>query len=176
MPVVYHDMNATIYENIRAFPRTFLIGYVTDASDEQDAILKTRALGWGTRNTTVLEGMPENEITTIDSVVGEPGNATIEQYGSASVSIRVVALRSSLLVLTDTYFPGWRAYLDGTPVPIYRAYGLVRGIFTSPGPHEVLFKYEPTSFEIGLVISILSGAVLSVLTCYAVFRPKRRVG
>jgi hypothetical protein len=176
MPVAYHDVNATIYENLRAFPRTFLIGHVTVASDEQDAILKTRELGWETRNATVLEGMPENEVSAIDSAAGEPGVTSIEQYSPSSVSIHVVALRASLLVLTDTYFPGWRAYLDGTPVPTYRAYGLVRGVFIPPGPHQVLFKYESTSFKIGVIISVLSAAVLSILSCSSVYRPKRRSG
>lgn len=174
LPLVYHDVNATIYENLRVFSRAFLVGHVVVASDDQDAILKTKQLGWETRNTTVIEGMPQDEVTAIDSAVGEPGDTSIEQYSPASVSIRAVALRTSLLVLTDTYFPGWRAYLDGTPVPTYRTYGLVRGIFIPPGPHQVLFKYEPTSFEIGVIISILSGAVLSFLVCSSAFRPKRK--
>ena len=173
MPVVYRDMNATVYENLRAFPRTFLVGYVAVASDEQEAILKTRELGWKTRNATVIEGIPQNEITAIDSAPGEPGDASIEQYGPTSVSISVVAHRTSLLVLTDTYFPGWTSYLDRMPVPTYRTYGLVRGVFIPPGPHQVLFKYEPRSFEIGVIISILSGAALLLLVCSSVYRSKR---
>lgn len=174
LPLVYHDLNATIYENLRAFPRAFLVGQVATASEEQDAILKTRYLEWETRNTTVIEGMPENEITAINSGTGEPGNASIEQYSPTSVSIHAVALRTSLLVLTDTYFPGWNAYLDGVPIPTYRAYGLVRGVLIPPGSHQVWFKYEPISFEVGVIISILSAAVIFTLLCASVYRPKRR--
>jgi hypothetical protein len=173
LPLAFHDVNATVYENLRAFPRTFLIGNVTTASDENDAIQETRALSWGTRNTTVIEGMPQNEVAAINSAVGEPGVTSIQEYEPMSVSIRVLALRPSLLVLTDTYFPGWNAYLDGAPVPTYRSYGLVRGIFIPSGSHAVVFKYEPTSFKMGATISILSGVVLSFLICVSIYRRKR---
>jgi hypothetical protein len=172
LPIVYHDPNTTIYENLRAFPRAFLVGNVEVASNETDAILKTKQLGWETRNLAVVEGMPQGEISAIDSATGELGNASIEQYTPNSVSIRVDAFRASVLVLTDTYFPGWNAYLDGSLTPTYRAYGLVRGIFMPPGHHQVLFKYEPASFEIGVIISILSGAVLCFVVCSSVYRSK----
>jgi hypothetical protein len=172
LPIVYHDLNATIYQNLRVFPRTFLVGKVEVASNETDAILKTKQLGWQTRNQTVVEGMPQNEISIIDSAAGEPGNASIEQYSANSVSIRVLALRVSVLVLTDTYYPGWNAYLDGSLIATYRTYGLVRGVFIPPGHHQVLFKYEPTSFEIGAIISIFSGALLCFVACSSVYESK----
>jgi hypothetical protein len=172
LPIVYHDLNATIYQNLRVFPRTFLIGKVELASNETDAILKTKQLGWENRNQTVVEGMPHDEISAIDSVTGELGNASIEQYSPNSVSIRVLAQRVSVLVLTDTYYPGWNAYLDGSLIATYRAYGLVRALFIPPGHHQVLFKYEPTSFEIGAIISILSGTLLCFVACSSVYRSK----
>ena len=172
--VVYHDLNATIYENLRAFPRTFLIGNATTASDETDAILKTRELGWGTRSTAVIEGMPQIEATAVNSAAGQLGDAWIQEYSPTYVSIRLLALRSSLLVLTDTYFPCWNAYLDGVPVPTYRSFGLVRGIFIPPGSHRVIFKYEPASFKVGATISIFSGTALALIICVSVFRAKRR--
>jgi len=174
MPVVFRDVNATIYDNPGAFPRTFLARQVEVASGESDAILKTRTLGWGTRNTTVIEDMPQNEIAAIDSAGGDPGVALIERYDPTAVSISVIAAQPSLLVLTDTYFPGWNAYLDGSAVPTYRAYGLVRGVFVPPGSHLISFEYEPTSFQKGAIISVLSGAILAILGCASIFRPKRR--
>jgi len=52
-----------------------------------------------------------------------------------------------LLVLHDIYYPGWRAIIDGTPTPIYRANILFRAIEMPKGKHTVRFEYAPFSKE-----------------------------
>jgi len=165
LPLVYHDLNTTIYENLRVFPRTFLTGRVEVAVDEQDAIQRTRQLEWETHDVLVAEGVAEREINLVNSAAGDAGNASIDVYSANYVLITTEVFRPSYLVLTDTWFPGWRAYVDGISVPIYRAYGDVRCVFLQKGAHEVLFRYEPVSFEMGLIISIMSGLVLVALVC-----------
>jgi hypothetical protein len=174
MPLVYHDVNATIYENLKVFPRTFLAWSVMGARDEHDAVLKTRELEWEARQTVVGEAICPSEISTINSGVGDSGNASIQEYAANRVLIHTFVLRPALLVLTDTYFPGWSAYVDGKSVPIYRVYGVARGIFLAPGSHQVMFRYEPTSFRIGFAISITSATLVALLLCSAVLRRRHR--
>jgi uncharacterized membrane protein YfhO len=70
-----------------------------------------------------------------------------------------------LLVLTDIYYPGWKAFLDGRRVPLERVNYLLRGVAVPAGEHRVELRYEPTSFRLGWMISLatalaLIGAVL----------------
>ena len=51
-------------------------------------------------------------------------------------------------MLTDTNYPGWRAYLNGRRVPIATANYLFRGVIVPPGKNIVEFAYEPNSFRI----------------------------
>jgi uncharacterized membrane protein YfhO len=65
-----------------------------------------------------------------------------------------------LLFLSDTYYPGWQALIDGKPTKIYRTDYTFRSILVPQGNHVVVFVYNPKSFSYGLKVSIISIAVL----------------
>ena len=60
------------------------------------------------------------------------------------------------LVFNDTFSPGWRAWVDGEPAPIHRAFGFFMAVPLGPSVNRVDFRYEPASFRLGLFISLLS--------------------
>jgi hypothetical protein len=66
----------------------------------------------------------------------------------------VRAAAAALLVLTDAYYPGWRAWVDGRPAAIYPTNILFRGVFVGAGGHVVEFRYQPASFWVGAALSI----------------------
>jgi len=61
----------------------------------------------------------------------------------------------SLLILSDTYYPGWKAFVDGEKTKIYRADYTFRAIPLSAGPHRVEFVYDPLSFKLGALFTFL---------------------
>jgi hypothetical protein len=60
------------------------------------------------------------------------------------------------VVLSDTYYPGWRVFVDGEPQPLLRANYLFRAVAAPAGQHEIVFEYAPLSATVGLAISIAS--------------------
>jgi hypothetical protein len=162
LPVAYRDQNAIIYQNLRVFPRTFLVDRIITANSLEEALNQTMDLGWETRDSLVIEGAPP-ELSPLKTVSNASGDAVVELYSPEEVDLRVTTSNPSFLVLTDTFYPGWNAYVDGKPTNTYRAYGLVRAVFLTAGSHQVSFKYEPDSFKIGSYISILSAATLVIL-------------
>ena len=62
---------------------------------------------------------------------------------------------NSLLVLSDTYYPGWKAFVDGKKTKIYRADYTFRALPLSGGKHRVEFVYDPLSFKLGALFTIL---------------------
>jgi len=62
------------------------------------------------------------------------------------------------LLLTDAFYPGWQAWVDGTPARIYQADYVLRAVPLGPGPHRVEFRYQPASFRTGLWVSGLAWA------------------
>ena len=79
------------------------------------------------------------------------------------VMVQAGAPQPGVTVLSDTNMAGWRATLDGRPVPILRVNGIFRGIATPAGPHEIVFEYRPLSYLAGLATSLatLAGLVLA---------------
>jgi len=83
------------------------------------------------------------------------------EYGIQHLKIETIATGNNLLFLSETYYPeGWKAYLDGTEIPIYRANYLFRAVRIPPGKHVLEMKYESASFKLGQMLSIITNIVL----------------
>lgn len=67
-----------------------------------------------------------------------------------------------IVILTDTWFPGWRATVDGKSAKIERAYGFVRGVLVEPGHHTIEMRYRPWSVYIGGALSLLAAGIVMV--------------
>ena len=64
-----------------------------------------------------------------------------------------------MVILTDTWFPGWRAKVDGNTVEIYQAYGGVRGVMVDGGRHVIEMRYRPWSVFLGGALTLLAAVV-----------------
>jgi hypothetical protein len=78
------------------------------------------------------------------------------------LSLRLSASSSGWLVLSDVWYPGWQAWVDGQPVPILHANYLFRTVQVAAGEHVVTFIYRPLSFWLGLVVSSIAWFALIV--------------
>jgi uncharacterized membrane protein YfhO len=73
--------------------------------------------------------------------------------------------------VTDAYFPGWKAYLDGVQTKIIRSDYAFRSIFVPAGSHNIEFIYDPKSFTIGKRVSVIT--VLFLVAIYAYDKHKK---
>ncbi|MFH1037871.1 MAG: YfhO family protein [PVC group bacterium] len=72
------------------------------------------------------------------------------------MEIDVEITRPAMLVLTEVWYPGWEARVDGEPVPLYRVNYLQRGVWLEEGTHHINLVFSPPSWKIGAVISAIS--------------------
>ena len=110
-------------------------------------------------------GAPPREATVDSSFSKEnyPGVIRDVQFGqSGFVKARVNTTGPGMLVLAERFFPGWRCRADGEDLPVYRVNGLSLGVFPPVGSCEVQFSYEPLNWKKGLLISVISFALLIV--------------
>jgi uncharacterized membrane protein YfhO len=84
----------------------------------------------------------------------------VTDYQSDRVTITAATDQPGYLVLTDSWYPGWRAFVDSQPAPIYRADVLFRAVSLEPGTHTIVFEYRPESFLIGAIVSAVSFLIL----------------
>jgi hypothetical protein len=101
------------------------------------------------------------------------GSARIASFRPEEVVIDVTAQTPSLLVLSEAFFPGWRAWVDGVEVPIHRADFLGRGVAISDGERRVVFRFEAPSVALGAQVTLAMAAILGLLALAA--RVRRRI-
>jgi uncharacterized membrane protein YfhO len=82
------------------------------------------------------------------------GSARLTEYGRQNAVAQVNANRPALLVLTDVYYPGWKAKVDGHDAPIERVDYLLRGVRVPAGAHRVELEYQPASWRAGWILSL----------------------
>jgi len=144
-----------IYENERALPRAFVVGRVKVISDEEK-ILSELALF----DPEKLALLGEKPAWTLDapSLFQE---AEVTFYSPNKIVVQASLSSPGLLVLSELWYPGWRAYDNGQEVKIHRANYLMRSVHLEAGWHTVEFAYDPLSFKVGSWISV--GAMLSLV-------------
>jgi hypothetical protein len=157
--VAYQGPDARIYRNPAALPRAFLVSgqQVVDGGDA------AREAATGADFDPLAVAVTERRIDGIPEggAGGAPGDARIAHYGEERVDVDIDAARRSLLVLTDSWFPGWKASVDGHDVPIDRVDYLIRGVAVPAGAHRVEFRYQPASWRAGWILSLL--ALIAIL-------------
>jgi uncharacterized membrane protein YfhO len=102
--------------------------------------------------------------------------AKIVRYENELVTVATSADSEGILVLADSYYPGWKAFVDGREEVIRRANLFFRAVPLAAGNHTVEFRYEPRSFKVGLAISAATLVALGVVTTLLAFRaPKKTI-
>jgi len=101
------------------------------------------------------------------------GGGTADLLASSDPNRLIINARASgpaWLLVSDTWFPGWEAYLDGARVGIWRADYLFRAVRVPEGNHQVVFIYRPGSYRTGLA---LAGAALLLLAAAWILDSRR---
>jgi uncharacterized membrane protein YfhO len=92
----------------------------------------------------------------IDTSPADKPHVTVETYEPEKIILRASLHAPGYLVLSDTWYPGWRATVDGMPATIERANVHFRAINLPTGTHTVHLVYEPASYFVGIGISAVT--------------------
>ncbi len=114
----------------------------------------------------------ERELFTELHITANGSRAEIVDYQANSIEVSVKMQNDGFLVLSDTYYPGWRVYVDGKEERIYRADYLLRAVPLSPGRHRLSFIFDPFSFKLGLWSSLITLFSLAGYLVYPVRKPR----
>lgn len=153
-----------IYRREKALPRAFVVYDTVQVADASAALARLSAKGFDPAHTVVIEG----EAPPLTSA-----SSPAVQWISAppnEVQLQVDMPAEGYLVLTDSYFNGWRAQDGLTDLPILRADRIFRAVRLGAGPHTVRFRYFPDSFRLGLYACLLAAMGLVLAGGYGVWR------
>ncbi len=190
---VGRDGNTRVYEKTNAYPRAWVLHdvRVVDGEDHAFEFLEARARRtdgafivntFDPRREAVVEHHGKTTDRTLLALqhgrtecnAGNRDRARIEDYAADSVTLRVEAACAGLLVLPDTYFPGWRATVNARDQTIYATDGAFRGVTVPKGPSRVEFRYEPRAFSAGIVLAVAALVAFVVIWVASAWRRRRR--
>jgi hypothetical protein len=161
-----------LYKNRSPLPRAWLVKDYK-VMDSIAVLLKMMTKNFRPDREALLEEEPPHPIrsaglTAKPSHIKSKGKKRRVEFISETnnrLVLQATAEENSILVLSDTYYPGWKAFVDGKKTKIYRADYTFRAIVLSAGPHRVEFVYDPLSFKLGALFTFLGiiGCVLIYL-------------
>ena len=146
-----------IYENTNWLPRWFIV----------DSIIPVDSLEDGFDVAQVINPESEAVVVEIDHINIPPGllenagdiplNSSIDlrKYSADEIVLNTTTNRDGFLVISDTFYPGWRAWVDSEEVEIYRTDGIIKGIVVPEGEHKVRFLFDPWSYKTGWIFTLI---------------------
>jgi hypothetical protein len=156
---VFRSEHAIVYERESDLPHVWIVHDVRPVDRGQ--ALPLRASGAvDPYRTALIEGSPPETAQPGDSAAE---SATVEAYEPDRITIAARAAAPGLLVVSDIYASGWRAFVDGREVPVLATDHALRGIPLPAGLHTVEVRYDPISLRIGLIVTAVTLAAMLVV-------------
>lgn len=128
-----------LYENPSVLPRVYLAHAPQFISGSDTDVLLAAVDTKDFSHTTLIE------CADCSAIAGDVGELHIERYVPGEVEVSVHSDKDEWLVFSESLLPGWEAFVDGEPVPIYPANYLFMAIKVPLGEHTVSFAYKDVS-------------------------------
>lgn len=156
--VAFEDRSVAVLESKTALPRAFMVydwEIITDGNEQLTRLLDTN---FPLDRKVILEVNPGIE-------KGQEAKSSINKitYGPNRSSFDVSTEKSGILFISDAWFPGWKAFLDGQETDLLRANYNFRAVVVPKGEYNIQFIYDPISFKIGLLVSLVTAFFLVAL-------------
>jgi hypothetical protein len=162
---VFEQNDAVVMRNSRALPRAWLVGEAQAVRMEValDRIRGDSGIDFDPRRTVLVEVGPSDIPPLPGGPLPPDSEARIVSYEPNRIVIQTKATQSSVLVVSELFFPGWEAWVDGKWTRIQIANYLLRGVFLPAGEHKVEMRYTAPAFRYGALISIGTLGLLTLL-------------
>jgi hypothetical protein len=147
-----HSGDVKIYENLDVLPRAFVVHQARAVPDDEGVIAAMQERSFAPDEEVIL--ISEGSALSSDGANGGD-RVRIARYEPERVTIEALLSSPGYLVLTDTYYPGWRVVVNGQPADILRADLYFRAVHLPEGEHVVEFIYDPLTFKLGSLVSVI---------------------
>jgi hypothetical protein len=166
---VYDENGVTIFENLRALPRAWL---VTDAValDKVEILHCIRGeckVAFDPRSTALVEIEPQKLPAFEGRPLSADSYARILTYEPRRMVIETNSNQQAMLVVSEMHYPGWAATVDGLKTSIHQTDFLLRGLFVPAGKHTIEMIYKAPGAQKGALISLATILLIGGIVVYA---------
>jgi uncharacterized membrane protein YfhO len=155
------DGHIFLHEIINPRPFAHLVYRIDIIGSDAHAVELLNDPNYEPRENIILQQEPN--LALPDSIAGQ-GTAMITEFRAESFTVEVSTSENAILSLAQVDYPGWKATRDSEAIPILRAYGALAAVEVPAGEHIIRFVYDPMSYRIGVVLSLLTWGTLIMLS------------
>jgi hypothetical protein len=163
--------NLSLAPNPSYMGRAYFLYNVRVARTEEELAAAFRDSTWNHTTTAILE--KDSPLHAAPPPGGHRGSARVTAYEDNRLELEAASPTEGIMVLSEVYYPGWKAYVDGAETEILRTDYNLRGIAFPEGSHHVEFRFMPPPLVTG---GWITGAALVVCLAGLVRFPARRKG
>jgi hypothetical protein len=168
-----HSGDVKIYQNLESLPRAYLVNQALLAEDDDAALALLSAPDFDPARAVVLLRDEWTGPPPAGGDLAANGTIAVRRYEPEMVEMVVQTEQPAVLVLSDTWYPGWTATVDGEPAPILRANTLFRALALEAGRHEVVLRFQPQSLRTGALISAVA-LLVALIWLVAALRARKK--
>ncbi|RMD50397.1 MAG: hypothetical protein D6830_02805, partial [Ignavibacteria bacterium] len=148
-----------LYLNNSAFKRAWFVKELRKLKTREDVVL---AMNNPSFDPSITAFTADAKVAADESFTGE-GRVQLKDYQPNRIQLESDSDSKQFLVLAETFYPkGWNAYVDGEQADIIQVNHLIRGIYVSPGKHNIKFEFEPSLYFTSITL-VWAGNIITLL-------------
>lgn len=153
-----------VFRNPQAFPRAWAVHELLSMSSlaQEQAFIRDRFEDLHSKAITTADPSSRSSIRACSS----PDNVTVRLYKPEQVSIHAGMACDGMVVLSDSFYPGWIATVDSKPAQVYEVNIAMRGVIVPQGSHDIEYRYAPATVRLGgllTAIGVAGSCLIAVL-------------
>jgi uncharacterized membrane protein YfhO len=175
---IFNSYGFNLIESEQYFPRALIIHDVLFLSDKNEHLKYLKDDKFNPKESVLLLSSDKEEIESYITLspmgTDDESSVQIDNYFPNRIELSSVSYQDGFLLLSEIFYPGWQAYVDGEKTPIFRADYLLRAIPLKAGDHHIVFVYRPMSFILGAAIS--AATLLLIFMSVIISKSRRSIG
>jgi membrane protein YfhO len=156
-----------VFENAKAFPRAWAVHRTLEVADPKQARAMLADPGFDALHSVFFIGQSAPKLASCND-----DDVWLSRHEPNRVVIQAAMSCRGMVLLTDTWFPGWKATVDGRSVAIEKAYGAFRGVVVDAGDHTIEMRYRPWSVFTGVAMTGLA-SIFALWMAWRAAAPER---
>jgi len=158
-----------IHRNKECLSKARIVHDYEIIEDQNKILERIKDSDFDYRNSVILEKQPHLNIGQKDTLSVSEGAEIIENKIN-SVIVKAKLQTPGILVLSQNFYPAWKAHIDGKPTEIYRANYVFRALVLDRGEHRIRFVFDSKPYKVGKTCTLLTTLSLVIIFCFYGFR------
>jgi len=169
---VFAGQRYVLYRNTAPHSRAWLCTAVEVITQDEAILERMKRTDFDPRRTVILEEQPEGWQPSGDTLAA--GTVEVTRYEPNVIELSADVRRPAVLVLSENWYPWYRAWVDGVERKVYRADYTLRAVPLEPGSHQVVFRFRSPYVTVGMWITFIALGLIGLVIASSLISNRKK--